>query len=235
MARAPGRCVVRSLGAAAAGAVFAALAGLGWALGQHAAVAVVATTVLFVVIGAREVRASLGSAVRRRAELSLGSVPLAPGSTLIAIVCPDQLAQLPDLIARASVASESLVVLAIEPAVVGAKLAIPRPAPKLLAAQDPRTRAALEKAFARLRRPVTFMTASGLDVATVTLDVARRIAAREVFALSADGLAADADARRAACVWQELPQPKAPLSVRLVVNAGEARAFRSRRAPSPPA
>ena len=41
--------------------------------------------------------------------------------------------------------------------------------------------------------------------------VARRIAAREVFALCVDGDAAEEEARRAASVWKDLPKPKSPL------------------------
>jgi hypothetical protein len=196
-----------------------ALAVLGVALGQTAVVAVVVATATLAGIGARECRASLGDALRKRIERRLGPVPLAPGSTLVAVVCPDQLEDLPELIARASADSNALVVLAIEPSAAG-ELVIPRAAPELLHAESPRVRLALGDALARAHRPITFMTATGRDIASVTLDVARRIAAREVLALSADRGGADEAARRAARVWEGLPAPKPPLSVRLVISEG---------------
>jgi hypothetical protein len=225
---------MKSVNTAACALLFAAAALAAWSIGQMAAVAALLSAALIVAVGARECRAAFGDALKRKVEQRFGPGPLAPGSTLVAVVCPDQLEHLPSLVARASEGPGALVVLAIEP-VEDERLVLPRSAAEVLRAEDPRVRAALARALANAERPVTFMTAAGRDAAAVTLDVARRIAAREVFAISLDRDAADEDARRAARVWQGLPTPKAPLSVRLVVNACDDRQVALAPDPASPA
>ncbi len=135
--------------------------------------------------------------------------------SIAAIVYPDQVDGLDELLATTNSSSDDVTVLAIEPA-PGRPPALPREEALALS---------LCRATLRASRPIALMHAAGADPAVIALEVAVRLRAHRLCVLHADG-SAEVQMQRCMDVWRRLPGPRASLEVALVTRReGETTTF----------
>jgi CheY-like chemotaxis protein len=146
-------------------------------------------------------------------------------SALVAIVYPEQMGCVGELLAAAEPASRHVLVLAVEPGPGPAETAPGGPFASpagILRARDPRLFAELGRAVAVAGRPVALMSAAGPDPAVVVLSAALRLRVSSVVVARAEDTSLGEQCHRCVLAWESLPSPRPLLHVKMIAAAGGA-------------